>query len=769
MIVHSLYAENIFRFHRVQLTDLPARGVIAIQGPNESGKSSILEMLNLALFGRTSKFSDNNLGQVICWGETRGEVRLSFIANDGKRYVVTRYLDTEGSHRASLVSQDEADRDSPVAQGVVSVNRAIVKRLGFGYADFMEILFLTQQGESNGWAREATLRRLSGVALLEQVVEEFSDEVIEMAGESQNSGHRIEQIQEMLEELDLDEDSLESLESERKAVEEARVVLDRRIRQIRSFDTALQGAISQVEEGALPRLGPSDDLMQWKREIHNALDSLDTLDRVCNENVMGVEEMPTRHLRTVIHRREAALVELEGLMDEMRLQKDRWKRWLGETVPHPPQQTFQEQEEPNQHKNYLIVRTQLQRRRDHALMWQQRLGWGSSLFALTTVMLTILWHLSLLANMDSVPQEMVLGGGDIQMTVGAAWWSWSHASFAILSGLVAAVGSLGFWRFTMLKRRIFKQMQAQDKQARYGTEQVRRLEAVLNKPVLARFHELITLTDAPWTEQLSRWLVGTGASLTDSSLASEAQQELKDEVQAMVIRLTGDRQQLNQRLGDASTERESLSERIYQLEEAMTEEQHRRSEDERLRRELTTTHKEHVAQRHGVRVREISLELLAGAQRAFNTRFDREMRRWVSELAPRYTQGRYRYLRFNEEMKIEAFSNEQNGFVHMESLSSGVQRQLYLALRLTLAQALSAHAVKGAQLLALDEPFAFFDQERARLALQALREPTDPLSQIWIATPHLPLMSQESLEKSDGVLISCKSDEHSLTHTEAPL
>ena len=74
----------------------------------------------------------------------------------------------------------------------------------------------------------------------------------------------------------------------------------------------------------------------------------------------------------------------------------------------------------------------------------------------------------------------------------------------------------------------------------------------------------------------------------------------------------------------------------------------------------------------------------------------------------------------------------------LEEISSGTQRQIMLALRLALAQALNQRTEGGRQFIFLDEPFAFFDQERTRNTLRALPKLDERLSQIWIVAQDFP-------------------------------
>ena len=83
MIIERLQAENVLKYARLDLDDIPAAGLIAIVGDNESGKSSIGEAVCFALFGRTFSLGPDELGKVIRWGESRCSIRLDLRTPDG--------------------------------------------------------------------------------------------------------------------------------------------------------------------------------------------------------------------------------------------------------------------------------------------------------------------------------------------------------------------------------------------------------------------------------------------------------------------------------------------------------------------------------------------------------------------------------------------------------------------------------------------------------------------------------------------------------------
>jgi DNA repair exonuclease SbcCD ATPase subunit len=78
-------------------------------------------------------------------------------------------------------------------------------------------------------------------------------------------------------------------------------------------------------------------------------------------------------------------------------------------------------------------------------------------------------------------------------------------------------------------------------------------------------------------------------------------------------------------------------------------------------------------------------------------------------------------------------------------------------LRLALAAALAQAAVRGAQCLILDEPFAFFDRGRMRETLAGLPSVSDRLTQIWVISQEFEPNAGFTLE------IQCAPDQDTLT------
>jgi len=144
---------------------------------------------------------------------------------------------------------------------------------------------------------------------------------------------------------------------------------------------------------------------------------------------------------------------------------------------------------------------------------------------------------------------------------------------------------------------------------------------------------------------------------------------------------------------------------------------------------------EHSA--HQLKVLKLATELLDGTTERLANAFNRELRHGTAEVLPTLTQNRYEHVKLDANLDVEVFSAEKGDFMSFDEVSSGTQRQVLLAVRLVMSRALARDSVKDKQFLFLDEPFAFFDAERTRAGLNALRQFVD-LPQVWVIAQEFP-------------------------------
>lgn len=160
-----------------------------------------------------------------------------------------------------------------------------------------------------------------------------------------------------------------------------------------------------------------------------------------------------------------------------------------------------------------------------------------------------------------------------------------------------------------------------------------------------------------------------------------------------------------------------------------------------------------------IEMRDKALELLGGAIESTSNHFNRDVKNLVGRMLPLFTDGRYEHLQLDQDLNVRVFSNDKRDFMDLEEVSSGTQRQIMLALRLALSQKLLSRIVKGKQFTFLDEPFAFFDEERTRNALKALTELGDDISQVWIVAQEFP----EDEDVNFDIVVKCDRNSASLS------
>ena len=237
MIIRNIRATNVLKYTELSLQDLPAAGLIAISGPNESGKSTVGETVCFALFGRTFSLSQQDLQKVIRWGENDCSVSVEFEIN-GQSYELSRYLDRDGNHSARLSRDGEGE---PMVRGVDNVAAKLFELLGYEFNEFIESFYLAQREITTPHPHSHAVKLMAGVAPMEQVSADFVDEIADFEEKLGEIQAEVDAAEQELEELDVTEGQLIQLEDRRTA-------LDHRLADNRRQAEELEGATASYLE-----------------------------------------------------------------------------------------------------------------------------------------------------------------------------------------------------------------------------------------------------------------------------------------------------------------------------------------------------------------------------------------------------------------------------------------------------------------------------------------------------------------------------------------
>ena len=154
-----------------------------------------------------------------------------------------------------------------------------------------------------------------------------------------------------------------------------------------------------------------------------------------------------------------------------------------------------------------------------------------------------------------------------------------------------------------------------------------------------------------------------------------------------------------------------------------------------LKQELSVNERE-------IQVQETGIKLLQRASEALITDFNASIIDRTEKTMPLFTENRYKQIRISSDLSVHVYSEEKMDWVDFDEVSSGTKRQILLAVRIAMAEQLAKNTNNEKQFLFLDEPFTYFDQDRAKASLAALPRVSDVVCQIWVVAQEFPEDSQ---------------------------
>lgn len=240
MIITGLLAENFRKYESLHLQGLPEKGLIAVKGSNEAGKSSIGDAICFAIFGRTNQLSGERIGKLVRWGQEAVKVTLSW-EHRGKKYDLSRSADSSGQQTASLLRVDDG---KIIADNTDAVAETLKKLLGYGYPAFIKTFYWSQQGSDDNRADTESLQAMAGVKAYIALEEAFSTEQEKLSLELEKIEKDYQNSLNVRDATGVDQDWLPQLADIRDSLEERqqdRQGLSRSINQVRESYTEKHG------------------------------------------------------------------------------------------------------------------------------------------------------------------------------------------------------------------------------------------------------------------------------------------------------------------------------------------------------------------------------------------------------------------------------------------------------------------------------------------------------------------------------------------------
>ena len=743
MIITSVHAKNVLRYAELKLTNLPRRGVIGISGANESGKTTIAEILCLALFGRTFSHAEDDFQKNIKWGEFGASVSVGFLAKDTHRYLITRSFDVDGNHLAQLRREGE---DEPFVRGAAAVNENVAQLCGFTYQRFIDSFYLAQRNIASPSLLLQTAKVLAGVETFERVATECESDIHTLQEELTPLHGGLAEARRQRTELNIQADALPNLKTERNAQTTA-IAEQKKENTIRqSTLDRLRVATTEMAEQVKKTIPATLDtsLEQWRHYADGLDTATQNVAEVSEEAESGAGSRLTGALqswRADLHTRLEAFTPVRNATAAYRHRL----AWLIGQGERPAEVDARARSLPDQRALLLSQAEGLRGKRTGPVI-------GLLVALLMMVMSwSALWFLNYMPD-HAVGQWL---GTELPQQV-------THTT--VLLPVASVSSGLSLVLLVMVFMLTERMLTARQKAARLQTDQEdikAQLQGLDDLPQQSLVTEVATLEgcdDPQLKEALTQFVGGPGAALLDAEALAAflapleaASRTCREDADALTRRIT-------EEIRSGETHMAAIQQDLERLDQAITEEERRLNKAAQLDLEVAAFDKDIDGKTHSIEVRRIAQNLLAGSHRRLLSRFNLEMRHVVSKIMPQLTEGRYETMQIDNDLNVRVWSSEKGHFVDLNEISGGTYNQVMLAIRLALSQALITSSLCGVECLILDEPFAFFDAQRTHKTLEILPQVSPEIEQMWIIAQQFddssPFALHLSCSRDSEVLIS---------------
>jgi len=706
-----------------------SEGIILITGLNESGKSTILDAVLYALFGRVirpSKMPSNE--DIISYGNGEAQVRLEFDIGEN-RYRVVREVHKTRPNRATLVEVRPNGTTKTLASSVKDVTAEIERLLGgITYDEIVASSVVAQKDlERLIKQRLDDRRKVINVFLnlesFNKVQDQLDTERNGIEGTSRTPGH-----------LTLEKERLETLNEQLNEYKDTSVQLDNLNVKIEKLKKDQQHQERQFVD--------TDNLYKTLNEYGEAVKQRDSLQREIEDKSLLTNNLQQQLASVDAQRAElskaeaevkkyADLAEAENAITRTSevLEKVRSAELQKEQFEEREQRLQGQIAETNKNVTSAdesqIASSTKPRRIWSYLISTAAFGAGAVLsflltFAALSIVLGSLAVVSLLlltrqivslsqqAEATKQQQERLAGAQlvvswndeleEVKKDRDAADVTIRQGSNQILQVLGAIPSYSSYLEGLNDPREVVEQASLiynQDKQSLSAvTERVNMLQKRLGEePLLKRQLAQAQLDIATVERKLKNTLL---PSLPEGVEFSPA---LLDEASEM-------RDNLNESVSRVKTQVEESMTRMIELKQFLEENKGLQEQVDEQKRKVLLLQKQLAVVKYSIKGLEQTSESL-------RNRVKPQVERYMSQILPVITSGRYKAVQLEDDYTVRVFDPEAGEFRPKEVFSGGTEDQLLLAMRLAFALALIPQAKgRNPEFLFLDEPLGSSDKVR---------------------------------------------------------
>ncbi len=198
MIIHSLSVSGFKMIGEPVHIEFPEEGRIGIFGRNESGKSTLLESIEHALYGlRRGKAPGATREDVVTWGRPKANLTVEFTSGEN-RYLLEREIGSKSGHQARFYVILNGQKEL-ITRHVGTVEKEIERITGMDRDTFTKLVFIKQKDldalkKLSKASREQLVNRVMGMEVFDESMTSIKEDLKELKEEKKKKDIEFEGV-----------------------------------------------------------------------------------------------------------------------------------------------------------------------------------------------------------------------------------------------------------------------------------------------------------------------------------------------------------------------------------------------------------------------------------------------------------------------------------------------------------------------------------------------------------------------------------------------
>ena len=316
MIPISLSLEGFLSYQKPVEIDFSGFELACVTGENGAGKSSLLDSITWALFGRARKHDES----VINLNSSQASVSLVF-SYEGNQYKVTRINPRGKTSQLELFIRDESNERIPwktlTERTLRETDQKIVEILRLDYESFVNASFFLQ-GEADQFTKQtpSSRKRILSKILGLEIWEEYRSSALENRRLAESELDRLEgRLAELLTELGEEEErknQLHSLEKKLTAATREREKAEVHLKSLQALLTTLMKQGELVDTTARELKNLDGEILQIEKKLVQRTSEGEAYQEILNHS----DEIQNRYRDW--EKAQASLIEWEEIAEKFR-------------------------------------------------------------------------------------------------------------------------------------------------------------------------------------------------------------------------------------------------------------------------------------------------------------------------------------------------------------------------------------------------------------------------------------------------------------------